>query len=164
MSFKNLWMISSSNDFQAHQQHSPTRCCFPQTALQWFKVLSGMSLAPPAARRLSIGAPRLVIGTPRPVVSAPKLVVHAPRLDDGTPSFVAGASRFSQAYINHSHSTSLPVIKDPSYSKGRPGCDAWVWYSPEIDASKFTHYILSDTPGSFQWLEYILLMSVLMPA
>ena len=29
MSFKNRWMISSSYDFQAHQQHSQRRCHFP---------------------------------------------------------------------------------------------------------------------------------------
>jgi len=30
--------------------------------------------------------------------------------------------------------------------------------TPEIDASKFTLHILSDTSGGFQWLKYILLM------
>ena len=59
-----------------------------------------------------------------------KLVVGAPRL-------VAGA---------------------PSYSAGRQDCPPRVWYSPEIDASKFTLHILSDTPGGFQWLKYIVLM------
>jgi len=33
-----------------------------------------------------------------------------------------------------------------------------VSYSPEIDASKFTLHILSDTPGGFQSLKYIVLM------
>ena len=61
---------------------------------------------------------------------APRLVVGAPRL-------VAGA---------------------PSYSEGPQECPPRVWYSPEIDASKFTLHILSDTPGGFQWLKYILLM------
>ena len=61
---------------------------------------------------------------------APRLVVGAPRL-------VAGA---------------------PSYSEGRQECPPRVWYSPEIDASKFTLHILSNTPGGFQWLKYILLM------
>jgi len=50
------------------------------------------------------------------------------------------------------------VIRDPSYSEGRPECPPRVWYSPEIDASKFTLHILSDTPGVFQRLKYILLM------
>jgi len=32
-----------------------------------------------------------------------------------------------------------------------------VWYSPEIDASKFTLHILWDTPGGFYWLRNIVL-------
>jgi hypothetical protein len=46
----------------------------------------------------------------------------------------------------------------PRYSEGWQVCPPRVWYSPEIDASKFTLHILSDTPGGFQWLKYILLM------
>jgi len=42
ISFENRWMITSSYDFQAHQQHSQRRC-FSQTALQWFNVLPGAS-------------------------------------------------------------------------------------------------------------------------
>jgi len=30
MSFKNRWTISSSYDFQAHQQRSERKCCFPR--------------------------------------------------------------------------------------------------------------------------------------
>jgi len=109
ISFKNRWMISSSYDFQAHQQRSQRRCCISQTALLWFKMLPDLSPALP-------GAPRLVVGTPRLVVGA------------------------------------------PSYSEGRQECPPRVWYSAEIDASKFTLHIISDTPGGFQWLNYILLM------
>jgi len=54
--------------------------------------------------------------------------------------------------------TSLPVIRDPSYSEGLPEYPARVRYSPKIDASKFTLDILSDTPGVFQRLTYSLLM------
>jgi len=68
---------------------------------------------------------------------APRLVVGASRLIVGAPRLVAGA---------------------PSYSEGRQECPPRVWYSPEIDASKFTLHILSDTPGGLQWLKYILLM------
>jgi len=50
------------------------------------------------------------------------------------------------------------VVGAPSYSEGRQECPPRVWYSPEIDASKFTLDILSDTPGGFQCLKYILLM------
>jgi len=75
-------------------------------------------------------------------------------------SVLPGGPRCSQTYHNHSHGTLVPVIRDPSYSEGWPECPAKVWYSPDIDTSKFTLCILSDTPGVFQWLKYILLMSV----
>jgi len=54
--------------------------------------------------------------------------------------------------------TPVPVVRYPSYSEGLPEYSPKVWYSPEIDASKFTLHILSDTPGLFQRLTYILLM------
>jgi len=50
------------------------------------------------------------------------------------------------------------VVGAPSDSGGRQECPPRVWYSPEIDTSKFTLHILSDTPGGFQWLKYILRM------
>jgi len=90
------------------------------------------------------GAPRHVAGAPKFVASAPKFVAGAPKFVAGTPRFVAGAPRVA--------------ISAPSYSEGRQECPPRVWYSPEIDASKFTLHILSDTPGDFQWLKYILLM------
>ena len=40
ISFENHWTISSSYDFQVHQQHSQGRC-FSQAALQWLNVLPG---------------------------------------------------------------------------------------------------------------------------
>jgi len=117
MSFKNRWTISSSYDFQVHQQRSQRRCCLSQTDLLWFGVLPEMSPALPGLSPALPGSPRLVVGAPR---------------------LVAGA---------------------PSYSEGRQECLPMVWYSPEIDASKFTLHILPDTPGGFQWLKYILLMN-----
>jgi len=50
------------------------------------------------------------------------------------------------------------LVGDSSYSEGRQECPPTVWYSHEIDASKFTLHIFSDTPGAFQCLKYILLM------
>ena len=132
MSFKNCWMISSSYDFQAHQQCSQRRWCFSQTAVLWFEVLPDMS---PALPDLPWALP-------------------------GAPKVLSGAPRCSQTYHNHSYGTPVPVIRDPSYSKGRLECPPRVWYSPEIDPSKFTLHILSDTPGVFQWLQYILLMRI----
>ena len=93
----------------------------------------------------------VIRGTSRLVAGAPRLVVGAPRL-------VAGAPRCSQTYHNHSHGNPVPVIRDPSYSKGQPECPRTVWPCPEIDSSKFTLHILSVTPGGFQWLKYILLI------
>jgi len=76
----------------------------------------------------------------------------------GAPKVLSGAPSCSQTYPNHSHGTSVPVIRARSYSKGRPERPPTVWYSSEIDASKFPLHILSDTPGGFQWLKLILLM------
>jgi len=108
MSFKNHWTISSSCDFQAHQQRSQRRC-FSQTALLGFKVPPDMSLVLPELSPALPGARRIVVGP-------------------------------------------------PSYSEGRQEFPPRVWYSHEIDSSKFTLHILSDTPGGFQWLKYILLI------
>jgi len=63
--------------------------------------------------------------------------------------------RCSWTCHNHSHRTPVPVIRDPSNSEGKQKCHPRVWYSPEIDASKFTPQIHSVTPGGFQWLQYI---------
>ena len=57
-----------------------------------------------------------------------------------------------------------PVVGTPSYSEGRQECPPRVSYSPAIDASKFTLHILSDTPGGFQWLKFILQMNQCIPA
>jgi len=137
------------------------------------------------APRLVAGAPRLVAGAPRLVAGAPRLVAGLPRLVAGTPGYsqacgprfqafrqcsqvlpsapkvLSVAPRCSQTYHNHSHGTAVAVIRDPSYSEGRPECPPRVWYSPDIDASQFTLHILSDSPGVFQWLKYILLMEAL---
>ena len=77
----------------------------------------------------------------------------------GAPKVLSGTPRCSQTYYNNSDRTPVPVIRDSSYSEGQPECPSRVLYSPEIDASKFTLHILSDTPGGFMWLKYSLLMS-----
>jgi len=53
-----------------------------------------------------------------------------------------------------------PVIRDPSYSESQMECSPRVWYSPEIDTSKFTLNILPDIAGGFQRLKYMVLMWV----
>jgi len=78
MSFKNRWTISSSYDFQAHQQCSQRRCRFSHTAL---------SLALPGAPWLVVGAPRLVVSTPRLLAGALRLCAGAPRWSQVHPKF-----------------------------------------------------------------------------
>jgi len=69
----------------------------------------------------------------------------------GAPRHVAGTPRCSQACLWRSQVCHRRF-------QLRQECPPRVWYSPEIDASKFTLHILSGTPGGFQWLKYILLM------
>jgi len=78
----------------------------------------------------------------------------------GAPTVLHGASIWSQTNHNHSHGTSVPVIRDPSYTHCWRECPPMVWYSPAIDASKFTLHILANTPGGSQWLKHILLMDI----
>jgi hypothetical protein len=134
--FNNHWTICRSYDFQGHQQCSQW-VCFSQTALLWFEVLPDWS---PALPGLALALPGL-----SPVLP-------------GAHDVLSGAPTCSQTYHNHSHGTPVPVIRDPSYSECRPECPPRVWDSPDIDASKCTLHILSDTPGGFQRLQYVLLM------
>ena len=83
------------------------------------------------------------------------------RVSLGFPHWLGDSPRCSQTSHNRSHGAPVPVLRDPSYSDGRPQCPPRVWFSPEIDASKFTLRLLSDTPGGSQWLKYILLMQFL---
>jgi len=64
MSFKNLWTISSSYDFQAHQQRSQRRC-FSQTAILWFEVPPDLSLALPGLSPALPGVSSALPGPPR---------------------------------------------------------------------------------------------------
>jgi len=74
------------------------------------------------------------------------------------PNILSSTPRCSQIYHNHSPGSPVPVIRDLMYTGGRQECPPRVWYSPGIDALKFTLHILSDTPAVFQWLIYILLI------
>ena len=80
------------------------------------------------------------------------------RVSLGFPHWLGNSRSCSQTSQNHSHGAPIPVIRDPRYSDGRPEPPPRVWFSNEIDASKFTLRLLSDTPGGSQWLKYILLM------
>jgi len=96
------------------------------------------------------GALRLVVGPPRHVASAPRCSQVHPKF-----------SLALRGVLKPIPITPVAVIRDPRYSEGRPEYPPRVWYSPEFDASKFTLHILTDTPGVFEWLEYILLRSML---
>ena len=162
MSFKNRWKISSSYGFQANQLHSQRGSWVSQSALLWFKVLPDLSPALP-------GAPTPVVSTTRPVAGTPmcfqacwwhfQTCYQRFQVLSGVPKVLTSAPRCSQTNHNHPHGTPVPVIRDPSSYEGRQECPPRVWYSSEIDTSKFRLHILSDTPGGFQWLKWILLMS-----
>jgi len=74
------------------------------------------------------------------------------------PHWLGDIPRYSQTFHDRSHGAVVQVISDTSYSEGRSECPPRVWYSPEIDASKFTLHILSETPGGSQRPKYIVLM------
>jgi len=76
----------------------------------------------------------------------------------GAPNVLSCAPTCTQTYQNHFYDPAVSVNSNPCYSKGQPEFPPKVWYSPEIEASKFTPHILSDTAEGFQYLQYILLM------
>jgi len=74
------------------------------------------------------------------------------------PTGLFGTPSSFQTYLNHTHGTLVPVIRDSSYSEGWQKCAPRVRYSPQIDQSMFTLHIISDTLEGSQWLKYNLLM------
>jgi len=64
------------------------------------------------------------------------------RVSPGFPHWLGNSPSCSQTIHNGSHGAPVPVIRDPSYSNGRPECPPRVWFSAEIDASKFTLRLL----------------------
>jgi len=130
-------------------------------ALIFRRTCSVLKKVFPDCSTVTRGAPRFVTGAPWFVTGAPSCSQACPwcsQMLPAAPKVLSGTPRCSQTYHNHSHGTPVAVIRDPRYSEGRQECPPMVWYSPEIDTSKFTLHILSDTPGVFQWLKYILLM------
>jgi len=117
-----------------------------QTALLQFEVLPDLSQV---RRGLTLALPGLLPvlpGAPR----CSQACRQCSQVLPCAPKVLSGAPRCSQTYHNHSHGTPVPVIRDPSYSKGWPEYPPRVSYSPDIEASKFTLHILSDTPGGSQ--------------
>jgi len=87
MSFKNRWTISSSKDFQVHQQCSQRRCWFSQTALLGFEELPDMSPALPSAPSLVVGSPWLVASASSYSAGrqeCPPRVRYSPEIDAST--------------------------------------------------------------------------------
>jgi hypothetical protein len=76
----------------------------------------------------------------------------------GAPKVLTCTLRCSSTCHNHYPGTPVPVTRNPSYSEGRQVCHFRVCYFSEIEVSKFTLHILSDTPGVILWLKYILLL------
>ena len=72
------------------------------------------------------------------------------RVSLGFLHWLGDSPRCSQTSHNRSHGAPVPVIRYPSSSDGRPECPPSVWFTPDIDASKFTLRLLSDTPGGSQ--------------
>jgi len=140
-------------------------------------VFSDCSTAIRDAPRHVVSTPRNVVGARRHVVCAPKCVVGAPRYSlashqysqmwhrrsqvlEGALKVLSGPPKCSQTYPNHSPHTPVQVIRDSCHSVEQPECPPMVVFSADIDSSKVTLHILSDTVGGFQWLKYILLMKV----
>jgi len=55
----------------------------------------------------------------------------------------------------------MVLIEHPNYSECWQLYSRMIQYSPEIDASKFTLHIISDTPAGILIIKYILLMAAL---
>ena len=107
------------------------------------------------------GASRFVCGAPRcsqTCCRRSEVCYKNSQMLPGAPKDLSSTLRCSQTPYNHSPGTPVPVIRYPSYSDGRQECPHRVWYSPEIDAFKYTLHILSDTPGCFESLKYIVLL------
>jgi len=159
--------MSSSYDFQAHLQRSQRRY-FPRLLYCDSRCSQSCRRRSEACRRRTETCHRRSQTCRRRSQACPRCSQSCRQRSQacrkrshalpGAPNVLSGAPRCSQTYHNHSHRTPVAVIWDPSYSEGRQECPPRVWYSPEIDASKITLHILSDTPGVFQWLKYILLM------
>jgi len=75
------------------------------------------------------------------------------------PYFLCNRYRGSQTYYRHYNGTSVPVIRDPCFPKGRLNFPPRVWFSPEMDNWKFKPHPLSVTPGGSKWLRNNVLMA-----
>jgi len=137
ISCKNRWTISSSYDFQAHQQHFQRWWCFSQTALQWFNVLPGLWSVFTGLWSVLPGLWSVLLSLWWALPGLLPVLPGAPRLVVGAPRLVSGIPRRSQV-----------PLKDTASVQQTLG-----FYHPGILV-----WQLSDTPRCSQWPKYILLM------
>jgi len=153
MSFKNCCTISSSYDFKVHQQHSQKTCCYFQAALLLFEVLRNLSPALSGVLLVHTGLWLQLPGM-SPVHSwlalahwglSPAHQYLSPAhlglslAYQGAPKALSGNPRWYQTFCNTSQGTALLVIRVPSDSKCLAQCLPRVWYSADINPSKFAH-------------------------
>jgi len=130
-SFRNCWTIGSSYDVHAHQQHSQ-RKCFSLTALQWFRMLPGLTSVVPGLSSVRPGMWWAHSGISSALPGAPRHFVDAPRR-------VAGALRCTQACCPCSQVLpwlSRDVLCPHRFVAGarrcswrplHPSCELWDW-------------------------------------
>jgi len=124
-------MISSSYDFQVHQQCSQRRCCFSQTALLWFEVLPALAPVLPAAPRHVVGAPRrsqvhakfslALWGVPKPITITPMVLLYQsseiPVTVKAGWNFLLGSDTLLKLTHLSLHSTSSQTLLEASSDK-----------------------------------------------
>jgi len=163
MSFKNRWTISSSYEFQAHQQCCQS-CCISQTAEQGFEMLPGlslvlpdvslalpdMSLALPALLSVHPDLPSALSGLSPALPAAPRLCVGAPRCSPG----------WHQTF--YGHIISLLVLPGAPEGHCITTVHSGIW--PPCDSGPTTSrhsQVLPEAPRGSQEHKYILLMDAL---
>jgi len=96
MGFNNYWIISSSNNIQAHQQRSQWKC-FPLSALLWFEILPTISPKAPDASMDFTVAPGLTLTVPDLVLVLRNLSLAPPDAS----LVVTKPSMFLQMFCQH---------------------------------------------------------------
>jgi len=137
MWFKNHWMIRSKYDLQVHKRHCQWRCCFSQTALQWFEVFWGMLSPFSGLQRLLTRAPRVLSCVPRDLTGTPRDIASSPGCSPGC---------HQTTYVLADLSPVLPGAPE-GYYIGLVNSGI----SPPWDYGQ-------TTPKHSQWQQYILLM------
>ena len=133
MRVKNHWMISSSYDIQAHQQHSQRWCCLSNIAVRQFEVLAGWS---PALPSLSNAHPDPPLVVTRPLISS--LTVHSHSLVHLKGHCIGPINSgicppWDSGLTTAKHSQSLPVTKIHVADKLNTFCQWWCSETDELE-------------------------------